>query len=404
MRKRHEIIADINALQTELRSSGITTDRLGEIEARLSELSAELTAIDEAEEKRQRLLSSIASGASGDQVEGFPGGGLAGASEGRGIQTSARDFEYRRAFMDHVLTGTPIAMRASTTTTTADASAAIPTSLAQRIISEAKAVGRIYAAVTKTNIPGGVDYPVSSVRPTATWVGEKVVTDKQKMNVTGKISFGYHKLQCRVAITLTASVTTLEEFEALMVAQSVEAMVTAIEKAVLVGSGSGAPKGITKETIPDKRIIMMDAAKISKFTEWTKVLAAVPQSYRNGATLIMTQLDYDTYIDGMTDTNGQPVARTNFGLDGQPVEKFRWCPVTAIEDHLPSFEDASDGDIIGVVCKLKDYAINSNLEMFYKKYFDEETDDWVHKLTLIADGKMLDPNGLVFIKASKPAG
>jgi len=34
----------------------------------------------------------------------------------------------------------------------------------------------------------------------------------------------------------------------------------------------------------------------------------------------------------------------------------------------------------------------------FRKYFDENTDEWIHKATMIADGKLADPNGVVLVK------
>ena len=37
---------------------------------------------------------------------------------------------------------------------------------------------------------------------------------------------------------------------------------------------------------------------------------------------------------------------------------------------------------------LSQYMLNSNLAMYYKKYFNEDTNKWVHKSLMIADGQM----------------
>ena len=65
---------------------------------------------------------------------------------------------------------------------------------------------------------------------------------------------------------------------------------------------------------------------------------------------------------------------------------------------MPSIDDAASGDVIGIVCKLKNYTVNTNMQMTFKRYFNEDTDEWVSKSTMIADGKLSDKNGALLIK------
>ena len=47
---------------------------------------------------------------------------------------------------------------------------------------------------------------------------------------------------------------------------------------------------------------------------------------------------------------------------------------------------------------LKDYAINSNMEMTTTKWTDHDTNQVKQKVMVIVDGKLLDPNGVLIIK------
>ena len=40
-----------------------------------------------------------------------------------------------------------------------------------------------------------------------------------------------------------------------------------------------------------------------------------------------------------------------------------------------------------------DYAINTNFEFGMKRYFDEDTNEWINKGLTIVDGKILDTSG-----------
>jgi hypothetical protein len=46
----------------------------------------------------------------------------------------------------------------------------------------------------------------------------------------------------------------------------------------------------------------------------------------------------------------------------------------------------------------KGYAINSNMQFGYKKYFDEDTNQTVTKALVICDGKVLDGKYIFLLK------
>lgn len=380
MKRLQEIMARIAEISTEL--SGITDAAASREQVRaLNKEINELEAEKELIEARQRAASQPA----GAPVK----------------KPAAPADEYRQQFMDFVLRGRPIQERIDATAGTSDLSAIIPSTIMGRVIEALENYGRLYAKATKINVRGGVSYPVSSLKPTATWVTEGSLSDKQKMTITSSITFTYNKLQCRVAVTLEADTVTLDAFEATIANGITRAMIQGIETSMISGDGTGEMKGITAETVPAGRTASLTAAQIVKYETWAGVVAKVPQAYRQGASLVMTQADWDTYIVGMTDATGQPVARTTVGMDGYPVERLLGLEVILVESGIDTFAAAANGDAIGFIVKLEDYVINSNLQMTMKKYFDESTDEWIHKATLIADGKLVDTNGLVLIKASK---
>ena len=380
MKRLQEILARIAEISTEL--SGITDaaasrEQIRALNKEINELEAEKELI----EARQRAASQ-------------PAGAPMKKPEGQADN-------YRQQFMDFVLRGRPIQQRIDATAATTDLTAIIPSTIMGRVIEALETYGQLYAKATKINVRGGVSYPISSLKPVATWVSEGSLSDKQKMNLTSSVTFTYNKLQCRVAVTLEADTVSLESFETLIANGITRAMVKGLEASMVDGDGTGEMSGIIRETVPAGRIASVTAAQIAKYETWAATVAKVPQAYRQGASLVMTQSDWDTYIVGMTDATGQPVARTTVGIDGYPVERLLGLEVILVESGIDTFAAAANGDAIGFIVKLEDYVINSNLQMTMKKYFDESTDEWIHKATLIADGKLVDTNGLVLIKASK---
>lgn len=397
----------------EVRSIGETIDQLNEELAELRSLADQAEEDEEQEAGADPTPGDPNARGNEQHVHASPIGrtailgtyGLAGGQQQQKQERSDDPYgtaEYRQAFMNYVKTGKPsenLEFRDDVTTGTGDIGAVIPTTILNRIVEQLKESGRIFARITPTAIPGGVEIPVSQLKPKATWVGEGEMADKQKKTVNLKISFSYYKLQCRVAVTLVADVVSLAIFEQTVSDNVVEAMIIAIEEGIIKGSGDGQPLGIINDPdIPTKQIVSVGVDDISQYNTWTDLYGKIPRSYRNGSVLIMNDSDWNKYIVGMVDKNGQPVARVTYGIDGIPDERLIGKEVIAVEDYLPSIDDASVGDVVGILCKLQDYMLNSNMQMTFKRYFNDDTDEWISKANLIADGKLADRFGVVLLK------
>jgi HK97 family phage major capsid protein len=294
-------------------------------------------------------------------------------------------------------------LRIDATTLTSDIGTIIPNTILDKIVEKMKDYGEIYARITKTGFKGGVDIPIASAKPTASWTAEGSVADKQK-KATGKISFSYYKLQMRVAISLVAATVSLDVWESTVAGNIAEAMVVAIEEAVLSGTGIGEPLGITADTdVPTAQIVDFAVADAT-YTGWkTKLFSSIPIAYRkkrNGI-IITNPLTWDKYMDGMTDDVGQPIAKTNYGLDGSVSYRFMGKEVLLREEltDLDAAIIATDTAFL-IYIDLSDYMFNSNLQIGTKRYFDEDTDEYIQKSTMIADGKLADRNGVVILKTA----
>lgn len=314
--------------------------------------------------------------------------------------------EYRNAFMRFCQTGTPIPAqlrpaeaRANQTTTTGDVTAVIPTTIANEIISKLETYGSIYAAVTKTNVQGGVKVPILTLKPEAKWIGETTPSDTQKLKADDSVTFSYYGLECKIAQTLLVGAVTLDAFQKLFIPLATEAMVKAIEIAIFNGAGTASPLGITKDSrVPAANKIALTDADFKSWAAWKKkVFAKMKKSYRKG-TFFMAQSTFDGYIDGMTDSNGQPIGRVNYGIADGENYRFGGKTVETVEDELiAAYDDASAGDIVAVFVDLKNYAINSNLEMSVVKWTDHDTNEIKNKVIMVVDGKLLDANGVLII-------
>ena len=313
--------------------------------------------------------------------------------------------EYRTAFMNFVCRGEAIPANLRATTGITDVSAVIPTTTLNEIIKELKSYGNLYSAVRHTNIQGGVQIPILSLKPTATWIGDGEASDAQKLQANTSISFNYFGLECKIAQTLLASVTTLEMFQNLFVPLAAEAMAQALDVAIMNGTGVNQPTGITvDERVPSANKITLSAEDFTAWAGWKKkVFGKMAKAYRNGV-FYMAQSTFDGYIDGMVDKNGQPIGRVNYGIDGAENYRFGGKVVETVEnDVIKAYDDAATGDIVAVFVKPTDYAINNNMEMKTVKWTDNDTNEVKNKVILVCDGKLVDPHGVLIIKKGAAA-
>ncbi len=309
--------------------------------------------------------------------------------------------EYRNAFMNNVIHGTPIPEKfknSNENTKTSDVATVIPTTTMNKIIEKLETVGRIYAKVTKTAFKGGLAIPTSTVKPVASWVAEGKGSDKQK-KTTGKITFNYYKLRCAISMSIETQTMALSAFEAKFVENVTTAMIKAIEQGIFTGTGATGNQmtGFLTETITDdKKVTIAKTGKIT-YKDLCAAEAALPEEYENGAEWYMRKTTFFNQIAAMTDSNGQPVARVNVGINGKPVYNILGRPVNFTQ-YMPAYADTVEADtIVACIYDMSAYVINTNLAMTVKRYEDNETDDQVTKAIMIVDGKSTENESLVEI-------
>ena len=300
--------------------------------------------------------------------------------------------EYRKAFMNYVLRGTaiPAELRANANTLTTDVGAVIPDNVLNKIIEKIEATGMILPLVTRTAYKVGLTIPTSNVKPVATWVGEGATSDKQK-KTTGSITFAYYKLRCAVSVSLETDTMALSAFESALMANVAEAMVKALEQAIISGAGTSTPKGILAETPATGQAIQTATCG---YADLVTAEAALPLEYENGAVWVMTKKTFMAFI-GEVDTNKQPIARVNYGIGGKPERTLLGRQVVLC-NYLDTYSSTlTVGKVFGFLFNFNDYVLNTNYAMTVKQYEDNDTEDQVTKAIMLADGKVVDVNSLV---------
>lgn len=375
------------------RKEEIRTALQGNEKVDLKALQAELEQLD-AEQKdieaREKVANAINLGAE-------PEGVAKREKPAPRVEASVRPYEsdeYRQAFMNYVMKNTPIPAEMRAATTTTDAGAIIPPTTLNRIIEKVRTYGNILPLVTRTAYKTGLAIPTSDVKPVAKWVAEGATSDKQN-KALGSITFSHFKLRCAVAVTLETENMTLSAFEDVIVSNVAEAMAVALETAIISGTGSGQPTGILNDLSKGTTI------NVSKLDYKTLIdaEATIPQACEAGSVWVMNKPTFMQFL-GMTDANGQPIARVNAGVSGVP-SRVLLGRNAVLCDYLPTFATTlKKTDVFAFIYRMKDYVLNTNYSVAMKVYEDNDTDDIVKKSIMIADGKPVDFNSLVLLTGS----
>lgn len=322
----------------------------------------------------------------------------AGSAEQRGAVDAdpTNTLEYRSAFRNFVATGTPIPaeLRQDASTTTSDVASVIPTVIMNRIIEGLTVCGMILAEVTKTNYPAGLVVPTSSVKPVATWVAQGASSDRQK-KTTGSVIFAHYKLRCEISMSAEVNAMAISAFEDAFVANVVDAMTVAIEKGIIAGTGQtgGQPTGILTQTVPDGQTITLADTTMHKptYAELCAAEAALPVEYENTAKWFMTKKQFMAFV-GMTDDNGQPIARVDYGIENKPVRRLLGREVIV---HPYATEMGSN---VAAMYDFRDYVLNTIFDLGIQRKQDWKTEDYLTKAVMSVDGKPVSAASLVVMQ------
>lgn len=318
--------------------------------------------------------------------------------------------EYNRAFYDYVMRGNvthgiiqpgqrPKNVREDAFTVTSDVPNFIPTTLSDTILEKMETYGDLWPKLTKTSVRGGVEYNIYDFEPEASWITETEPSEAQTLGDAERISFSYYMLECKVAQSQLASLVTYDAFQRKFPELVSKAMIKALEQAYIRGTGSGQMLGIINDDrIEDDNKIALTEDDLTSWDSWHKsVKAKMKKSYRDG-TFIMAQSTFDSYIDGMVDSNGQPVARVNYGINGEELYRFMGKEIMIVEDDIfPDFDDCDSGDVFAVFTKPSDYLVNQQMGMRVVNWTDEDLNVIKHKAQIVVDGKLLRPWGTLLL-------
>lgn len=422
--KKQTLAARAQASQdvNEVRS---VNEQIEDINAEIEETQDELDAIAE-EERSAAQAGAQASANPVEERQAIPAnaqlvnGGVVASFGAGATNAQTREnsdpfgtMEYRQAFMRYAQTGAEIPanliQRDGMPANTDSLGATIPTTVLNEFINEIRKVyGNLYMKVRKLNVPGAVKIPIAKLQATFKWVSESTVSPRQDGGtINDFVEFSYNMAEIRVSQTLLSSIVTIDLFEREIVRVMVIAYMQAMDNGIVKGNGNGQMLGILNDPriLATGNVVEMTAAQFSNWTAWRKnFFAKLPLGYRAGE-FIFPLSTVESYLETMADANNNPIFRQATGLevnDGDAVNpngRFFGREVSLVEpDILPDFDTAQDGDVIGIFWQPWEYAINTNMQMGMRRWFDEDRNEWVNKMLTIVDGKVLNPMGFWLIK------
>ncbi|MGO5352345.1 phage major capsid protein [Faecalicoccus sp. LCP19S3_E3] len=377
-------------------------DALSEEVDKLNEREAQLKADKKKAEKRANLQNMVIEGAGNDVKPN---------------ETNLDSMEYRTAFMNYVVKGTrsdllQYVQRDDAAGQSSDLGVMIPQTVVQKIIKDLEKVyGQLYSRVRKTNIQGGVKYPIGSFSATFKRITETTKSDRQKGgSITGSVTFEYKIGEIRLARTILQSVLSVPAFEAELAKVIVQAYVKAMDHEIMLGNEeSNEMQGILTEAnksggrIPKANIIEFTAEEVADWKQWQKKLfAEIPLSMRGlRPEFVMTPGTWEANIKTLADDNNRPVYMETFNpVDGAEIARFKGRDVVFVEeDILKNFDDATNGEYFAMLWVPEEaYAINTNMEFSVARYMDHEANQMVTKALVINDGKPLDTKYIYLLK------
>lgn len=357
---------------------------LAKIKNEMESLNAELVEIRKAAE-RQKIADLMDSGdVKGTEIETRKGN--------EKVENKFESIEYRKAFMAYVTQGAALPVEYRDASAMSDVGAVIPQVIVNQIIEKAEQYGNILPLVRRLAYPAGVVVPTSVLAATGRWINDGDAVKEEKKAVT-KITFGAYELAASIGVTFAASVMSLDIFENAVVENVARAMVKALEQAIISGDGNGKPTGIINTNVDAKQKVALSATL--GFKDIVSIFKAIPAAYSAGVKIFMNESTFYDFI-AITDNNGQPVARVNYGVDGAPSRSLFGRQIVTT-DYLPSLDAAKAGETVAFAFDPQYYVLNTAYNMDMVRYVDNDTRTNVFQSVAIVDGKVVDANGLVLV-------
>lgn len=352
-------LKEIEKRKAEIRAS-LQSDEKVDLEAfknELESLSAEKREIEE----RQEMADSIKAG----KIETRR---ISGGSEENNLDENSK--EYRNAFFKQ-MQGKDLteAEKRALTYTTSTAGAVIPTQTLNKIVEKLEQDSVLYPLVQKYNIVGNLSIGVESETSECEWTAEGTAGKDSKDKIVPVVLAAY---QICKFVSLSAQVAkmSIDALESFIVNSLTRKLRRAVDKAILDGTGTNQPTGITK----DMTFVEVDKLDYDTICD---IDAELNSEYSKNAVYVMNKKTRKL-VKKIKNEIGDPIfvkdANAGMGgmLDGYPV---------IIYDKMP------DNKLI--LGDFSQYIFNfaSNPEIEKSKDAGFMTASDIYRILALADGK-----------------
>lgn len=263
------------------------------------------------------------------------------------------------------------------------ADSVIPTQTMNKIIEKLEQTSVLYNKITVSNFPNKLSIPRENAKNDASWVD--ISTDStDSADTFDSIALGANKLIKTIEIEADVQAMSIDMFESFIVRALSKKLAKAIENAILNGTGTGQPTGLTKAGEVANTGTYTNAGMT--YVDLMTMIADLPTSYHQNAEFVTTREIFFKEIMGMVDTNGQPIVHP----DAEAPSKFNILgyPVT-LDDYMP-LDNVLFGD-------LEYYQFNwaKPIEISFDKSVGFRKGSTVYRGLGLADGKNTLPEAFV---------
>jgi len=223
--------------------------------------------------------------------------------------------------------------RANVFDTMTSATAVLPTTTLNEVISKARTQGGLIGVCRAFNIPSKVSVPVATPTDNASWHTEGQAVESQKSNITNVVFSGYEILKV-MSMSVATRKMTIQAFEAYIVEELAQCVMGTVNNAIVNGTGvnqgMGILNGITWDTTNS---FIYNKVSGLQFLDVVKAPATLKQGYANGAVWAMNTATLYSQLYGLMDSTGRPVFLQDPKIDG--IGKVLGFPVV-VDDNIPT--------------------------------------------------------------------
>lgn len=369
MEKLLKRLKEIEQRKTEIRAS-LQNDK----EVDLQTLKTELESLTEERkqiEKRQEIAQSIQSG----KIELRK---IAGGDDENKLDE--KSIEFRNAFFKNLQGKELTEMeKRALTYTTSTAGAVIPTQTLNKIIEKLEQDSVLFPLVQHYDIPGNLSIGIETDNAECSWTTEAATSSSSNGGI-GSVSLAAYQICKFVSLSAQIAKMSIDALESFIVNTLTRKLHRAIDKAILDGTGSNQPTGITKN---------MEFTEVEKldYDVICDLDAELNSEYSKNAVYIMNKKTRNL-VKKIKNDMGDPIFVQNtangFGnmLDGYPV---------VIYDSMPD-----DKLILGDLSQyLFNFASNPTIDKSKDAGFYQNAE--VYRISALADGKPAQQKAFVGI-------